>query len=90
MPPVSFNGNDGTSDSYGNDQPGMDRRQFGRLVVNAGAGALLASQTAMSAGADSALAVQAVNAENRTARFSVDSTGAFSAITVGGRTLNLS
>ena len=65
----------------------IDRRQFGRLA----AGALLASQSAFSgvarasAIADSALPGGIVELKTRMARFSIDATGAFNAISFNGR-----
>jgi hypothetical protein len=85
MSPVSMNPNEGTPESEVDEQPGMDRREFGRLLVNVGAGTLLASQTSASAVANSALPADVVTLRTRKARLSIDSTGAFSAITCDGR-----
>jgi hypothetical protein len=89
--PVAANGDGGASGSPGTDPMSMDRRQFGRLVAGAGAGALIASQPAISGaakisgGLDSALPGKTLTLKTRMARFSIDATGAFSAIAFNGR-----
>lgn len=88
---VAANRDGGASGSPGVDPISMDRRQFGRLVAGAGAGALIAAQPAMSRAAkiskalDTALPDKMLTLKTRTSRFSIDATGALSAIAFNGR-----
>ena len=68
------------SASPGCNLPAIDRRQFGRLVVSAGAAALLPAQSAFAA-----TGMPAVILKTRHAAFTIDATGALSAIACEGR-----
>ncbi len=67
------------------DPASLDRREFGRLVASASAGAFLASRTALAAGADSALATGVLTLRTGTSSFTIDGSGSLRAIDMGGR-----
>jgi len=88
---VSTNAGRENSGSPGSDAAHLNRRQFGRLMAGAGAAALLTSRPALSgiAGgsgtAELARAGGTLTLKTRQATFSINATGAFSAITGNGR-----